>query len=97
MVELIKEERKVEIVGDKIHIHLTAVEKYDAEEFLRVLARTEAEIEHIKMESEQQCKQREQALKQLKPSKGIVQKIRDAEIAKAKEERDNEASNSKNK
>jgi len=89
MVEVTKEDRKVNVVDEKwIDVTLTITERYDAEEFLRELTKMESEIKHIKESAADNIKAREVALKQIKPSKGIAEKIRNYEIEKAKEERE---------
>lgn len=77
-----KDERKVTINGDRILVERINIESFDAEEWLRITARQENELNIMR----EQLKLGEKMLKMLNEKKKEVQEIRKKEIEKAKKD-----------
>ena len=81
-MDLVNDDIKVVLKEDKVIITRTTTDEYDAEEYLRLIAKNEYEKERLKASVEQIS----ELIKQFKEKESEVQKIRN----KQREEQKNE-------
>ena len=84
MPELVEDKRDVKVDENSITITRTTTEKYEAEEFLRVLSMQESQVDRIN----EQKKEIEKIVNQLNEYKEKAQEIRKAELEQAVKERE---------